>query len=370
MKLSQSLRRRIADAVGSFVPTERALGEYRKVESVDTRLTHRERISTRDGLMTFDQATIDSSGVFLVGELERLDQRLHKPLVSVTWARDIDLREDVSMADEESSFTNSTFAGPQGIPGSNKSWASKEATAIAALSLDIGKTIQPLPLWAQEVSWTLPELASAQKLGRPVDQQKFEMMQLKYQMDVDEETYIGDSVLGMNGLLNHTAASGNFANAVNGTWASAAPAQILQDINSMLTAQWKQAGYAVMADRVLISPTQYTLLRSTLISTAGNISVLKFIEDNNAAVGLTSSPMRILPCKWLLGTNNGGSGPTATDAMFCYVKDPMRVRLPLVPLQRTPLEYRGLRQITTYFGRLGGVELVYSDTVARRANLG
>lgn len=61
-------------------------------------------------MFTFDNRTIDSAGAFLVGELERLDQELHMPLASVTWSRDIDLREDVSIADEVSSFTNSTFA--------------------------------------------------------------------------------------------------------------------------------------------------------------------------------------------------------------------------------------------------------------------
>ena len=30
----------------------------------------------KDGLMTFDSQTIDSAGSFLIGELERLDQRL------------------------------------------------------------------------------------------------------------------------------------------------------------------------------------------------------------------------------------------------------------------------------------------------------
>src|ERR1700688_4558988 len=80
---------------------------------------------TRDGLMTYDTGygkydehgnalgkklafpitfrdaggggnrtrTYDSTGAFLVGELERLDQKLHDPLVAVTWSRDIDLRE-------------------------------------------------------------------------------------------------------------------------------------------------------------------------------------------------------------------------------------------------------------------------------------
>ena len=180
---------------------------------------------------------------------------------------------------------------------------------------------------------------------------------------------MGDSVLGMNGLLNHSALA-NVANATNGTWAAASPAQILADVNSLLTSVWATTGYSVMPSRLLVDPASYTLLRSTLISTAGNISILKFIMENNAAVGVATEPFLILPCKWLTGTNNGGKGPTTTNSMFAYVKDPMRVRLPLVPLQRTPLEYRDIRQITTYFGRIGGVEMVYPEVCGRRSNLG
>ena len=33
-------------------------------------------------MLTYDQYTIDSSGAFLIGELERLDQTLHAPLLS------------------------------------------------------------------------------------------------------------------------------------------------------------------------------------------------------------------------------------------------------------------------------------------------
>ena len=73
------------------------------------------RAFTRDAMMTYDAATIDSTGSFLIGELERLDPTLHEPLVDVTWSRDIDLRSDVSIGDEVSSFTNSTFAAAGGI---------------------------------------------------------------------------------------------------------------------------------------------------------------------------------------------------------------------------------------------------------------
>lgn len=320
------------------------------------------------GYVTYDQATADASGVFLVGELERLDQRLHMPLASVTWSRDIDLREDVTIADERSSYTNSSFAQAQGISGSNKAWVGKESSAIVGVSLDIGKTVQPLELWAVQLSWTLPELQSAQQLGRPVDEQKYMAMLLKHQMDTDEEVYMGDSVLGMNGLLNHSLLT-NTGNAVTGNWASATPAQILADVNSLLNSVWQAAAWAVIPDKLLVPPTEYGILVSTLISSAGNISILEFLLRNNLA-NANGQKLEIQPVKWATGTNNAGNGPTATDSMFAYVKDPMRVRFPMVPLQRTPVEWRDIRQLTTYYGRLGAVEMPYPETAGRRSNLG
>lgn len=327
----------------------------------------KKRIYTRDGLLTFDQRTIDSSGVFLIGELERLDQRLHEPLSSVTWGRDIDLREDVSIADEFSAFTNSSFASAPGVPGSNKAWVGKDSSAIQGISLDIGKTTSPLTLWAMQLGWTLPELESAMKLGRPVDQQKFAGMQLKLQMDIDEQVYIGDTSLGLTGLINHTSMS-NVTNATVGTWSSATSDQILADINELLKSVWSASAFAVCPDRLLIPPAQFSLLAGKIVSTAGNISLLTYIAANTLSNAVNGRPLEILPLKWLTGTTASGVGPGADgkDRMVAYTKAPERVRFPMVPLQRTPIEYRDLRQLTTYFGRLGAVELVYPETIGAR----
>ena len=134
------------------------------------------------------------------------------------------------------------------------------------------------------------------------------------------------------------------------------------------------AGTKVVPNRLLLSPTEYTLLVSTLISTAGTTSILKFVLDNNATLGVGAEPLKIFPCKWLVGTGNtlggvAGKGPTTTNSMYAYDKNRKRIRMPIVPLQRTPIEPRGIRQITTYFGRLGGVEMVYPETCGRRSNL-
>lgn len=320
------------------------------------------RARTKDQMLTYDQHTVDSSGAFLVGELERLDQNLHMPLASVTWSRDINLREDVSIADEFSSFTNSTFAAAGGASPNGKSWIGKDASAIAGIALDIGKTTTPLPLWGMQLGWTLPELDSAIKLGRPVDVQKYNGMMLKYNMDIDEQVYIGDTTLGMEGLVNSSqVATSNVANgaAASPLWANKTPSEILADVNKLLNDAWAASGYAVCPSKLLLPPVQYSALISRIVSDAGNISILEFLKVNSLSNSINGRPLDIQPLKWLVGRGAGG-----TNRMVTYSQETDRVRFPLVPLQRTPLEYRDIRQLTTYYGRLGAVEFVYPETLA------
>lgn len=315
------------------------------------------RARTRDnfaGMRTFDAQTIDSTGAFLLGELERLDQTMHEPLVSVTWGRDIDLRSDVSIADETSSFTNSSFAAAGGPSPTGKAWVGKNTDTIAGIALDIGKTAQPLTLWATQIGWTIPELESAKAVGRPVDSQKYAGLLLKHQMDVDEQVYIGDEVLGVEGLLNSSKVG---ATNVNKNWKTATPQEILDDVNLVLNNAWVASGFAVCPDKLLLPPVQFSLLTSRIVSDAGNISILEFLKLNSLSNSVNGHPLDIQPSKWCVKRGVGG-----TDRMLTYTQSENRVRFPMVPLQRTPIEYRDLRQLTTYFGRLGVVEWVYPET--------
>jgi hypothetical protein len=117
----------------------------------------------------------------------------------------------------------------------------------------------------------------------------------------------------------------------------------------------------VCPDRLLIDPTNYSRLVATLVSSAGNISVLEYLKNNSLSNAINGRPLEILPSKWLTSRGAG-----STNRMVAYTKDAERVRFPLVPLQRTPLEYRDIRQLTTYFGRLGVVEVVYPETLGYR----
>jgi len=319
------------------------------------------RARTKDAMHTYDARTIDGTGAFLVGELERLDQTLHEPLVDYKWSRDIDLREDVSIADETSSFTNSTFAAVGGTNPTGKAWIGKDASAIASIALDIGKTANPLTLWGMQIGYTIPELESAQKLGRPVDQQKFAGVKLKHNMDIDEQVYVGDTVLGNFGLVNSPqVALSNVPNGAAGTpgWATKTEDEILADVDLILNNAWQASAFAVCPSKLLLPPKKFSALVSRKVSNAGNMSILKYVQENSICNQTNGKPLDIQPVKWLTGR-----GVANADRMVAYTQDQRNVRFPLVPLQRTPVEFRDIRQLTTYFGRLGVVEFVYPETL-------
>lgn len=307
-------------------------------------------------MYTFDKRMRDSTGAFLVGELERLDKTLHAPLSSVTWGRDIDLREDVTIADETSSFTLTNFAA-SGTPNpAGKNWIHSDSTAISGISVDMSKTALPLHLWGMELGFTLPELAAAQQIGRPIDTQKYDGLKLKHQMDIDEMVYIGDKEMGVTGLTNRKDV---VTENVTTKWdaAEATPAKILDDINGLVESVWKQSGYAVCPTHLLVPPRAMARLVKP-VTDAGSTSILQYVMDQSISLQINGRPLQIYPVKWLTdaGSSQGGR-------MVAYTKDPQFVRFPMVPLQRTPLEYRGIYQLTTYYGKLGEVEFVYPETI-------
>lgn len=379
-------------ALSSFTP--RGTGRFARVVRAamvrDVGLTFDSSVMTHDamgnhrgrplgrGIVTHDGRTVDSTGAFLVGELERLDQTLHMPLTAVTYPRDIDMREDVTIADEVSSFTLSTFASMGGLGagngiGTGKAWIGKSTNQITGIGLDIAKVPNNLNLWGMEVRYTIPELESAAKLGRPIDAQKYEGMKLKHQMDVDEQVYIGDTSLGTTGLVNNasvTAAA--LPNGVSGNvqWSTKVADEILNDFNLMLTTVWTNSNYALMPSRVLLPPVQYGYISTQKVSLAGNVSILKYILDNNIAARQEGAQLSIEPLKWLLGAGAGGtvgtagtSGTGSTDRAVVYTKNKERVRYPMTLLQRTPLQYQSIYHLTTYFCRLGVVEVVYPQAM-------
>lgn len=313
--------------------------------------------------------TYDTTGAFLVGELERLDMTMHQPLVSISFGRDVDLRDDVTIADEISSFTLTTFGASGGLGtgqgiGNGKAWVGKTTNQVAGVAVDIGKKTFPLTPWAQELKYDIFEIESAAKVGRPIDAQKFEALQMKHQMDIDEQVYYGD-VNGATGITNNSLVTNvsNVANGAMGTpaWTTKTPAEILADVNTALSTTWANAAWAVIPDRLLLPPAQFSYISTELVSAAGTVSILKYLQDNNI-LAARGKKLEIFPLKWLVGAGVGGTiGTPSVDRMMVYTKEKKYVRFPMTLLARTPVQYDGLYHKSSYYCKLGVVEVVYPE---------
>jgi hypothetical protein len=108
----------------------------------------------------------------------------------------------------------------------------------------------------------------------------------------------------------------------------------------------------------LLPPAQFGYIASQKVSSAGNVSILKFLEENSIALKINGKALDIQPVKWLTGQGAGG-----LDRMVAYTNDEGRVRFPMVPIMRETAYYQGIRFIAPYLYLFGQVEFVYPETV-------
>lgn len=309
--------------------------------------------------------TFDSTLAYYVNQLDNLDKKLYEPLYSVTWGRDIKLRTGITMANESTSFIRSNIGAIGTQSASGKPWISPNTTTLPGVSINGERVTLPLRLLGQEVSYTSVELERSQLIGQPIDAQKFNALNVLYQMNTDEMVYIGDSAVGAEGLLNSTlvtAASVTADGSGSSTlWSTKTPDQILRDVNDMITAAWQASGFSVCPDKLLLPPAQYAYIASQKISTAGNVSILTFLEDNSISLRVNGRKLEIQPVKWLTGRGTAGA-----DRMVCYTNDEDRVRFPMVPIRRETPYYLGIKFNAPYIWAFGEVEFVYPETVIYR----
>lgn len=307
--------------------------------------------------------TQDSNLAYYVNQLDNFDQRLHEPLFSVTWGRDIKLRSGLSMALESTSFTRETFAGGGTQTITGKPWISPETTTIPGVSINGERIVTPLRLLGREVSFTSVELERSQLLGQPIDTAKLNALNSLYQLNTDEQVYIGDTFTGDQGLFNSSQVA--FGNVTGGTWAAAiaanTPDVILAQVNEVLNASWAATGYAVTPRELRIPPAQFGAIAMAKVSGNANMSVLQYIAQNSISTVNNGTPLNILPSKWLTGRGVG-----STDRMVAYTNEEDRVRFPMVPVRRETAYYQGIRFIAPYIWAYGQVEFVYPETVLYR----
>ncbi|GAB6170556.1 DUF2184 domain-containing protein [Paradesulfitobacterium aromaticivorans] len=309
-------------------------------------------------MMTMDAATAGGMA-FLVGELEKRDPKVREPLASVTWARDIVAKTGGGWV-EFTSTMNVSYA----TAGSNESGIiGGESTAIPVMQADIGKDIYKVFTWGNILKIPFVDQAKLQNIGRSLDDILDKGIRLNYNKTIDKNVYTG--LAGNTGIVNDpgvTAAS--VANGAAGTpaWSTKTPDEILNDINQAMVAGWAASEYDLtgMPNHILIPPSQYAYLVATKISSAGNISILQFLLENN--IGKNQGvDLAIMPSRWCIGAGAGG-----TDRMVAYANDEDKVYFDLtVPLSRVMTQpvVTEMSYLTAYAAQMGVVKFLYFQPV-------
>lgn len=307
--------------------------------------------------MRFSDADIQSTGAFLVGELERLDQTLYEPITDFTWTRDIDLRTDVTIADEVTSFILQQAAGGFGGTGvGKKAWIKGADTTPVSVSAGASKVTSPVTPWGALVSYTIFDLQKSMQVGRPIDVQKYDIMKMKHQLDIEMQVYLGDDEVGVKGLLNNDdmVTAEDIGAYTPGT---TKPEEAIDFFNTILNGAWKQTQYTRIPNTLLVPPAFFSALASTQLPNT-TMNLLEYVKVNNLSVA-NGGTLEIRPVKWLADKSiNSGNG-----RIVAYTKTRDVVRFPLVQLQSLPVQYRDFNQSVPYYGALGAVEFVRPEMV-------
>lgn len=320
-------------------------------------------------LVTTPKNTFMDSGLaFFVNQLTKLDPKLHQPLYSTTYMRDLKMREDVSLGNESTSYILHTIGASGTLSAAGLPYVNSGTTALNGVDIDGQMVTTPLRPMAMNLAYSKLELMKAQQAGFNLDTSKFNAINTKYQMSADQMAYIGDTDVGATGMLNSANVTNSTAVAAGASthtdWAHKTPAEILADVNELIESVWAASGFAVCPDTLLLPPVQYGYIATQTVSTAGSVSILTYLEDNSISLRVNGAKLNIKPVKWL-----AGRGDSSSDRMVAYTNDYDRIRFPMVPVAGFEPSYRDLFYYRPYVWALGQVEIVYPETIGYRDSI-
>lgn len=322
-------------------------------------------VPVTDGIqagMMMDAASVSGGMAFLVGELEKRDEKFHEPLTSTTWPRDMPVKTGGGWVDSVSSFDVS-YASTGGTDGGLMGGESNELPIIQA---DIGKDSYKTFTWGHTLKVPLIDQQRLQKIGRSLDEVLTKGLHLAHDKMLDQSVYMGFPDRGSYGLVNNpnipsvTAAESASAPSDKTLWVNKTPDEILADVNRIQLATWTAAEYDLsgMANHILIDPANYAYIVHTKVGVTGDKSILTYLLENNLGHN-QGVDLVIVPSKWCTGAGTGQK-----NRMVGYCNDTDRVRFDItVPLQRmlTQASAEHLAYLTPYVTQFSEVQWPYTQ---------
>lgn len=315
------------------------------------------------GVPTMDAAGIASGGAFLVSELEKRDPLIRKPLTSFTYPRDININTGGGWVDYVSAMsvaygiTGGSGSGPVSAGGAN---------GLPIIQANMDKGMYKAHVFAASLRVMFQDMQRANQIGRSLDQMLTDGMRMAYDKHMDQNVYVGMSEYNTTGLVNNpdaveTTVSNNGASSST-KWKDKTPKQILDDINTAITAAWAGAEYdeSAMPNHILIPYEQYTYILNTMVTDLATETIMDYVMKNNVA-SKNGGSLFIGATKWCKGAGTGSS-----DRMIVYVNNERFLTMDeLVPLSRimSAPNVANVCYDTAYMANISEVQVMYPQTI-------
>lgn len=168
--------------------------------------------------------------------------------------------------------------------------------------------------------YTTEELRRTAFLRRPISERKMMAAVEAYRRHMNDVGLYGESSGGLTGLYNNALVPQG--NAPVGAWNTGpkTPAQILNDINTLIQNVWTNTAYNDQITHIVMSPVKYAYISSTPRSDNSDKTILQYIKENNVAKVEKGIDIVFTPG---YGLDTAGVG--GTHRMLGYVKSDQRL---------------------------------------------
>lgn len=293
--------------------------------------------------------TMDNGLAFIESNRSHIESKVYeKKYNKITYA---DL---IPVTNEAGEWAESIIYYAMDSAGAAK-WIGSKSFDVPMAEIATSKSSIPVRMGGVGYGYSLEELGAAQMVGRQLTDLKASGARRASEEFIQEVAILGDDTVGFSGFINHpNVPSGN---ATNGTWSTATPAEILQDINDLFSSVNEDSNDNESADTLVLPIAQWNLIMGTPRSDNSDTTIAQYVVANSPFLNSIDSIKKIQELK--------GAGAGATDRMMVYTKDPEKVifHIPM-PYKFLPTQAKGLGFEVPGMFRIGGVEFRYPLSAA------
>jgi len=304
---------------------------------------------------------VNDAYTFLMKELEKVDETILEPLSGTDWPRDMPVITGDGFIESVASV-DVTYAS---TGDGEDNLLFEAANDIPVIQADMSKSVARTFNFAEYMSFSSLEQEKMNQVGRDPETFLNKGIRLHCDKTVDRNVYTGFTKTQSTGLCNspgitRASAVPHTAGGTDTQWANKTADEILNDINTAISALWKDNDCSsdALPNHILVPTEQFGSLVTRKVSDDSERSILTYILENNLSTQ-QGGELIISPCKWC-----SAAGASGTDRMVVYMNRVDRICFNLTqPLRRMATEYAEMRIKIPYIAQFSEVRFLYPSTV-------